>query len=116
MHHHIAPFSLARRHLIWGELEEYSHFRGGNRLGSAPPVAVAEHHLVVECPFDEHGAVDENHHSIDTQILKHVGNAQLAILQSPGRSDAEITQPDKDDMPHQIEISDPKQKPENRVQ
>lgn len=116
VHHHVAPFSLARRHLIWGEFEEYSHFRGRNRLGPAPPVAVAEHHLIVERPFDEHGAIDQNHHGIDAQILKHIGNAKFAILQSPGRSDAEIAQADGDGMPHQIEISGPKQKREDRVQ
>jgi hypothetical protein len=48
--------------------------------------------------------------------LKNIGDTKLAILQTPGRSEPEIRQRDREDMPHQVEISGPEQKRENRIQ
>lgn len=116
VHHHVAPDRLTGGHLICGEIEEHGHFHRSDRFGPAPPVPAAEHQLVVERPPGEHGRIDENHPRIDSQILKNIGNTKLAILQTPGRSDPEIAQPDREDVPHQIEVSGPEQKRENRVQ
>ncbi len=116
VHHHVAPDRLAGCDLIGSETEEHSHFGWSDRLGPAPPVAAPEHHLIVQRPFREHGRIDQNYESIGPQILKNIGDTKLAILQTPGRSKPEIRQRDREDMPHQVEISGPEQKRENRIQ
>ena len=115
VHHHIAPDRLAGSDLIGSETEEHSHFGRGDRLGPAPPVAVAEHHLIVQRPLREHGRIDQNHDRIGQQIPKNIGDTKLAILQAPGRSEPEISQRDRENVPHQVEISGPEQKRENRI-